>query len=160
MADSALGKPAFGSNEAAPAGERPFGVARIDHVVLRCRDVSAMLEFYCTLLGLEVAKRNERLGLVHLRAGSAMIDLIPMSDPPATNAGPTTGSPPGNMDHFCLRIEPFDVARLRSYFGARGIELNDLRPRYGAEGDGESFNIRDPEGNRVELKGPSRPAGA
>ena len=72
MADSVLSKPASGANEAALAGERPFGVARIDHVVLRCRDVNAMLEFYCTLLGLEVAKRNERLGLVHLRAGATL----------------------------------------------------------------------------------------
>ncbi len=160
MADPARSTPDSGSNDTSLAEERPFDVARIDHVVLRCRDVNAMVEFYCTLLGLEVAKRNERLGLVHLRAGSAMIDLVPASDGPGTSAGPMTPAVPGNMDHFCLRIEPFDVARLRSYFGARGIEITDLRTRFGAEGDGESFNIRDPEGNRVELKGPSRPARA
>jgi catechol 2,3-dioxygenase-like lactoylglutathione lyase family enzyme len=159
MTDQALSDPEPSSQSTprpATAG-RPFGVARIDHVVLRCRDVNAMLAFYCTVLGLEVAKRNERLGLVHLRAGSAMIDLVPAQPAGESSTAASGGSV--NMDHFCLRIEPFDAERLQSYFDAHGVACGELRTRFGAEGDGESINIRDPEGNRVELKGPSRAAG-
>ncbi|RPI45581.1 MAG: VOC family protein [Betaproteobacteria bacterium] len=137
------------------AASRPFAVARIDHVVLRCRDVNAMLEFYGEVLGLEVAKRNERIGLIHLRAGSAMVDLIPMADPPADAGESASTAERRNMDHLCLRIQPFDLPRLQAYFGAHGITPGELRVRFGAEGDGASFYIDDPEGNRVELKGPS-----
>jgi hypothetical protein len=58
------------------------------------------------------------------------------------------------MDHFCLRIDPFDEAQIRAHLRAHGIEAGDLATRYGAEGDGPSFYIQDPEGNTVELKGP------
>jgi catechol 2,3-dioxygenase-like lactoylglutathione lyase family enzyme len=160
MTDSALSKPTSRSDEAATTVGRPFDVARIDHVVLRCRDVNAMVDFYCGVLGLEVAKRNARLGLIHLRAGNAMIDLIPSGDVPTGADAATAALARGNMDHFCLRVEPFDVARLRAYFDTHGIGLGELRVRFGAEGDGESFYIHDPEGNRVELKGPSRAPGS
>jgi len=147
--------PAARLNDPAAASRRPFAVARIDHVVLRCRDIQAMLDFYRDVLGLDVAKRNERLGMIHLRAGSAMVDLIPMAQLPTDRDGPASTATSHNMDHLCLRIEPFDVARLEAYFGARGIMLGELRVRFGAEGDGTSFYLQDPEGNRVELKGPS-----
>ena len=119
MADPARSTPDSGSNDTSLAEERPFDVARIDHVVLRCRDVNAMVEFYCTLLGLEVAKRNERLGLVHLRAGSAMIDLVPASDGQTGEVGLPLPVPPldgGNVLAGLLRgpaAEAFD--RLRPY---------------------------------------------
>ena len=35
-----------------------------------------------------------------------------------------------------------------------GIEAGELKTRYGAEGNGPSLYIEDPDGNRVELKGP------
>ncbi len=59
------------------------------------------------------------------------------------------------MDHLCLRVDPFDVAELTRYFEALGVAPAELRTRFGAEGDGLSFYIRDPEGNRVEIKGPA-----
>ena len=130
----------------------PFHVARIDHVVLRCRDLEAMLAFYCGVLGLEVAKRNARAGLIHLRAGSAMIDLVAETDP---HAGPAPDPERRNMDHFCLRIDPFDPIRLGAYLRSRGITPGEARKRFGAEGDGVSLYVCDPEGNRVELKGAS-----
>jgi len=59
------------------------------------------------------------------------------------------------MDHICLRIEPFDEDSLRNHFKGLGIELGQLHNNYGAEGDGPSFYLNDPEGNIVELKGPA-----
>ena len=136
-----------------------FEIRGIDHVVLRCADVDAMLKFYCGALGCTVAKRNERLGLIHLRAGRTMIDLVDIrggTERAGSGTAPDRQRP--NMDHFCLRIEPFDVERLSAHFKSHGLEPGELRTRFGAEGDGPSVYLQDPEGNRVELKGPSQAA--
>ena len=136
-----------------------FEIKGIDHVVLRCRDIEAMIAFYCGTLGGTLAKRNDKLGLVHVRTGSTMVDLVAIDG----ELGRAGGAPPGaegrNMDHLCLRIEPFDVPVLTEYFRKCGIELKDVRTRFGAEGDGVSFYLSDPEGNRVELKGPAAHVG-
>jgi len=58
------------------------------------------------------------------------------------------------MDHFALRVTPFDEAAIRAWLAERGIETEVALPRYGAEGTGPSIYIRDPDGNLVELKGP------
>jgi glyoxylase I family protein len=118
----------------------------LDHVVLRVADMGRALEFYCGALGCREERRVERLGLVQLRAGAAMIDLVP--------AGEASRPGNGNMDHVAIRIERFDEAVLRAYLGARGIEVGEVAQRYGAEGMGPSMYIKDPDGNVVELKGP------
>ena len=58
------------------------------------------------------------------------------------------------MDHFCLRIEPFDADSIRQHLTRHGIEAGPVESRYGAEGQGPSLYFEDPEGNLVELKGP------
>jgi glyoxylase I family protein len=131
----------------------PFRICDIDHVVLVCADVKAMLDFYCGVLGCTIAKHNERLGLIHLRAGSAMIDLVDRAG--ELGRGVAGGSEPRrtNMDHFCLRIDPFDIEELSVHLAAHGLEPGELRTRFGAQGDGPSIYLQDPEGNRVEIKG-------
>jgi catechol 2,3-dioxygenase-like lactoylglutathione lyase family enzyme len=128
-------------------------VLAIDHIVLRCKDLNAMLDFYCGTLGFEVAKRNEARGLVHLRAGSAMIDLVTLDGPLGASGGAAPGAGGRNLDHFCLRVDPFDAAACMRRFEALGIAPSELRSRFGGEGDGLSFYVHDPEGNRVEIKG-------
>lgn len=130
----------------------PFSVLAIDHIVLRCRDVPGMLAFYCEGLGFEVAKRNEPLGLVHLRSHAAMVDLISLDGPLGRAGGAGAGAEGRNMDHLCLRVEPFDVDALTRHFEALGVTPAELRTRFGGQGDGPSFYISDPEGNRVEIK--------
>jgi catechol 2,3-dioxygenase-like lactoylglutathione lyase family enzyme len=130
-----------------------FRVLAIDHVVLRCRDLDAMLAFYCDTLGFEVAKRNEPVGLVHLRSGAAMIDLVTLDGPLGRAGGAAPGAEGRNLDHLCLRVDPFDPAAFMRRFEALGLAPAELRTRFGGEGDGPSFYIRDPEGNRVEIKG-------
>jgi len=129
-------------------------VRDIDHLVLRVVDVDAMLAFYCGVLGLGVERRLDALGLIQLRAGRSMIDLVPVSG----KLGAAGGAPPGaqgrNVDHFALRVEPFDEAAIRSHLAAHGIEAEPTASRFGAEGEGPSIYLRDPEGNVVELKGP------
>ncbi len=123
-----------------------FEILGIDHVVLRVADQERAIAFYEGVLGAKVERRAEKIGLVQLRAGRSLIDLID------TPAGEAKGA--GNMDHFALRIEPFDEA-IRAHLEAHGIEAGELKTRYGAEGNGPSLYIEDPDGNRVELKGPA-----
>ena len=134
-----------------------LSIRDIDHVVLRVVDLPAMLAFYCDVLGCAVERRVDDLGLVQLRAGRSLIDLVPV-DSPLGRAG---GAPPGrggrNVDHFCLRVEPFDETAIRRHLASHGVDAGPTEPRYGAEGQGPSIYISDPEENVVELKGPPGP---
>lgn len=129
-------------------------VRDIDHVVLRVVDPEPMLRFYCDVLGLAIERRDDDIGLIQLRAGRSLIDLVPVDG----KLGRAGGGPPDpgrrNLDHLCLRIEEFDELALRRHLKARGIRPGEVASRYGAEGAGPSMYIADPEGNTVELKGP------
>ncbi len=127
----------------------------IDHVVLRVTDLERMIAFYRDVLGCEVAWRRPELGLVHLRAGRAMIDLVPVDGPLGRAGGAAPGPEGRNMDHVCLRVEPFDQAAIVAHLEAHGARVGEIRPRFGAEGEGVSIYVSDPEGNVVELKGPA-----
>ncbi|AJK48091.1 VOC family protein [Burkholderia plantarii] len=129
----------------------------IDHVVLRTVDVAAMTRFYCDVLGCHVEKTQPELGLVQLRAGASLIDLLARDAPidRADNGFPGAGR---NLDHLCLRIDPFDADALRAHLAAHAVETGDVAERYGADGYGPSLYLFDPEGNMVELKGPPRAA--
>jgi predicted Fe-S protein YdhL (DUF1289 family) len=59
------------------------------------------------------------------------------------------------MDHLCVRVDPFDEEKMRPYLESHGVNVIDVGPRKGAEGVGLSLYLEDPEGNVVELKGPS-----
>ena len=127
----------------------PFAVLQLDHVVLRSADPVRLEAFYTRVLGCPVEKRQDNIGLTQLRAGRALIDILALK--PGERA---TGSADGNMDHLCLRIEPFDADAIRAHLALHSIAFGDVAPRFGADGRGPSIYIEDPDGNRVELKGP------
>ena len=131
-----------------------FTVQGIDHVVLRVVDVEGVPRFYQDVLGCAVERREADLGLIQLRAGRSLIDLVDVNGELGQKGGAAPGAEARNMDHFCLRIDPFDEAQIRAHLRAHGVEAGELATRYGAEGDGPSLYIQDPEGNTVELKGP------
>lgn len=124
-----------------------FAIRALDHVVLRVADMDRAIRFYCDVLGCVEERRVQSIGLVQLRAGAALIDLVPRA---AGEAPPAKG----NMDHFALTIAPFDPAALTAHFAGHGIAIGDVARRYGAEGYGPSIYLSDPDGNQVELKGP------
>ena len=98
-----------------------FAILGLDHVVLRIRDRGRMLHFYCDLLGCTLERELEDLGLIQLRAGASIIDLLPI-DKPLGQARQGEPLPQhANLEHFCLRIEPFDEAALRRHFQAHGM---------------------------------------
>jgi catechol 2,3-dioxygenase-like lactoylglutathione lyase family enzyme len=126
----------------------------IDHVVLRIRDEAAMLRFYRDVLGCRLERRLDELGLIQLRAGDALIDLVPVDGELGRMGGAAPEREGRNMDHICLRVEPFEAEALARHLETAGIEPGEVKRRYGAEGFGPSIYIEDPEGNVVELKGP------
>ena len=130
-----------------------FRIQDIDHIVLRVVDLERMIDFYCSVLGCSVEWRRPDLGLVHLRAGSAMIDLVPVDGKLGALGGAAPGKEGRNMDHVCLRVSPFDEARIVTHLQSRGARIGEIRPRFGAQGEGVSIYVYDPEDNLVELKG-------
>lgn len=126
----------------------------IDHLVLRVVDLERMLGFYTDVLGCTVVRRNDAIGLVQLRVGRSMLDLVPVHG----KLGRAGGAPPGregrNVDHFCFRVDPWDEAQIRAHLASHGVAAGETAARYGAEGEGPSIYLDDPEGNTVELKGP------
>ena len=131
-----------------------ISIRDIDHLVLRVVDLDAMLRFYCDALGCSVERRQDEIGLVKLRAGRSMIDLVPIDRKLGKAGGAAPGREARNLDHFCLRVEPFDEAEIRRQLSEHGVSAGEIESRYGAEGEGPSIYLSDPEGNVVELKGP------
>ncbi|MFT7776680.1 VOC family protein [Roseateles sp.] len=129
----------------------------IDHLVLRVVDLGAMLRFYVDTLGCTVERRQDEIGLVQLRAGRSLIDLVPVDGKLGRVGGAAPGAQGRNLDHFCLRVQPFDEAAIRAHLAAHGVDAGETESRYGAEGEGPSIYLADPEGNVVELKGPPGP---
>ena len=129
----------------------------IDHVVLRVVGVERMLHFYRDILECTVERRRDDIGLIQLRAGRSMIDLVCVDGPLGRAGGAAPGPEARNLDHFCLRVDPFDEAAIRAHLARHGVAVGSTEPRYGAEGMGPSLYVTDPDGNVVELKGP--PAG-
>ena len=136
----------------------PFELRAIDHVVLRIRDLEASLHFYCGILGCTLDKRQDAIGLIQVRAGASLIDLVPLDGILGKRGGAGPKREGRNLDHFAIQIAPFDEARIREHLTAHGVEIVESGQRYGAEGTGPSVYILDPDGNTVELKGPVTPS--
>ena len=125
----------------------------IDHIVLRTTQMEEMLHFYSTVLGCTVERAlSPEFGLVQLRAGSALIDLVAVD----SELGRVGGGPPtpadNNMDHFCLQLATQPEADIIRHLESQGISAGAFERRYGAQGYGNSVYINDPEGNTVELR--------
>lgn len=131
-----------------------MNLAGIDHVVIRCRNVKTMKKFYSDL-GCRLVKYNDKVGIWHFTTGgSTLLDLISVDGP----LGEKKGAPPSpndchNIDHICLRVDPFVEEEIRDHLAKMGLEGEATVTRFGADGDGPSIYIQDPEGNGIELKG-------
>jgi len=132
-----------------------LNIRDIDHVVLRVKDLEAMQRFYCEVLGASYVAYRPEFGMTHLRVGRSMIDLVAVDGPLGKPGGAAPGREARNMDHLCLRVEPFDQDAIVAHLRTHGVAVGDIRNRFGAEGNGVSIYLTDPEGNTVELKGPS-----
>jgi catechol 2,3-dioxygenase-like lactoylglutathione lyase family enzyme len=133
----------------------PFRIRALDHVVLRVADLTRSLNFYVGGLGCKVEMRRDDIGLIQLRAGESIIDLVPLAGKLGRAGGAGPGKEGRNLDHFALEIAPFDEASIRAHMTRCGAEAGESGRRYGAKGYGPSIYLTDPDGNVVELKGPA-----
>lgn len=137
-------------------GTLPFRVKHIDHLVLRVSDLERSIAFYEQVVGCRVEKRRDDLGLIHVRAGTSMIDLVSLEGRLGSAGGHGAGTQGRNVDHFCLRIDPFDAGALLAHLQAHAVApLGEISSNFGAEGEGPSIYFKDPDGNVIEFKGPS-----
>ncbi|MHB8911075.1 MAG: VOC family protein [Lysobacter sp.] len=135
-------------------GPVPFQLLQLDRIVLLARDVAAMQAFYCDVLGCTIERRQDAIGLLQLRAGVSLIDLVGVDGEIGRIGGAAPGNEGQNLDHLCLRVGPFDREAIVAHLQAHGARVGEFGLRYGAEGEGPSQYLFDPEGNLVELKGP------
>jgi extradiol dioxygenase family protein len=84
-----------------------------------------------------------------------MLDLVAVDGPLGRKGGAAAGLTGRNVDHLCFRVEPFSEQALHSHLVAHGIaRVEPAAMRFGAEGEGLSLYLPDPDGNTIELKGP------
>jgi len=141
------------TDPAAPT-THPIRILHLDHVVLRVVDVERMVRFYRDVLGCTEERINPEMGLTQLRGGSSLIDLVTVDGAIGVEGGRAPGAEGRNVDHLCFRVETWDEVAVSAHLAAYGVEPGRVKERYGADGFGPSMYIVDPEGNRVELKGP------
>lgn len=122
-------------------------VIGLDHVVLRTRSAEAVLRFYRDVLGCSVERTIEPLGMIQLRAGSALVDVIDSN----TWAATTTAGHGDLYDHFCLAVAG-PVEDVLAALDEAGVAHGPATERYGATGNGPSVYATDPDGRTVELK--------
>ena len=133
--------------------ENPIGIRGIDHVVLRTEHMATMLSFYQQVLGCEVERElSPEVGLVQLRAGFSLIDLVEVDSELGRMGGPAPAESGHNLDHFCLEIDAVDEVLLLDWLASQDVSASEFAKRYGANGFGRSVYISDPDGNTVELK--------
>ena len=130
-----------------------IAIVGIDHIVLRTDRREQMLDFYVGVLGCTVERETSQdTGLTQLRAGNALIDLVTVDGELGRAGGDSIASENLNMDHFCLQIQPMAEADIIRHLQNHGIKTGDFSSRYGAQGQGNSLYIEDPQGNLVELR--------
>lgn len=136
----------------------PFELTALDHVVLRVPDMARALTFWTKVLGAKEERRLDAIGLVQLRTGKSMIDLVDVNSDWLKGQGAKQFMPDArNVDHVCLRIDPFNEAAIEAHLKDHGVTITERGQRYGAEGTGPSVYFLDPFGTVIELKGPPTP---
>ena len=130
-----------------------LSIRSLDHLVLPVRDLEAMTRIYTEVLGLTVERRADTIGMVQLRAGAQLVDLVSVDGMLGRQGGSGPGPEGRNLDHFCLNVADFDLGRVIAHLQAHGVAVGESGRRYGAGGFGVSVYLTDPEGNGLELRG-------
>jgi len=130
-----------------------INITAIDHVVFRVVDLEKVATFYIDVLGARWEKKQEAIGLYQLRIGTSLVDLVPVDGKLGSAGGAAPGVEWRNVDHVAFRVLPWNAEAIIAHLNSHGVQA-EVASRYGAEGDGPSIYLTDPEGNGLELKGP------
>jgi catechol 2,3-dioxygenase-like lactoylglutathione lyase family enzyme len=125
-----------------------FAVDRLDHLVINCRDVETMANWYQRVLGME----REDFGTpprIALKFGGQKVNLRPATAKPEDWPAATVAQP-GTQD-LCF-VVAMTVDDIVGQYHACGVTI-ELGPvtRTGALGPMGSVYCRDPEGNLIEV---------
>lgn len=131
----------------------PFALEGIDHILLLINGMKPAVQFYTGVLGCTVEGALPQYGMMQLRAGAALIDLVDISAPEASWAKPPVAGG-RNFDHLCLALGAHDEAKLRRHLARHHVEIIEEGVHVGSRGESLSLYVRDPSGNVIELKGP------
>ena len=131
----------------------PFALEGIDHVVLLVRDMAEAQRFYEQVVGCTVDRALPEYGMLQLRTGASLIDLVDIGSEEGAWARPEVEGG-RNLDHVCIATGPCEEQAMRAHLSRHGVNILEEGIRYGAKGNGFSFYIADPSGNQVELKTP------
>ena len=120
-------------------------INRLDHFVLTVKDITATVEFYTKILGME--KEVFKGSRIALKFGNAKINLHELGhefEPKAFNVKV------GSAD-LCFIIDT-PLLEAKSYIESLGISIEEgIVSRTGALGEIESIYLRDPDKNLIEL---------
>lgn len=120
---------------------------KVDHLVLKTGDLDKMVGFYLEVFNAAVARKDRNIGLVQLRIGDFLLDLLGVDiDRPENDHQDDSV-----FDHLSIEIDPLspvEIEALSNYLG-KPLKLQNL---HGAKGFGTSLMIHDPDGNRIEIK--------
>jgi catechol 2,3-dioxygenase-like lactoylglutathione lyase family enzyme len=131
----------------------PFALEGIDHVVLLVDDMAVARAFYLEVIGCTVENELPRYGMVQLRAGAALIDLVDIAGEPGAWARPPVAGG-RNVDHVCIATGAWDEAAMRAWLADHKVAIIEEGVNNGARGESLSFYVNDPAGNVIELTGP------
>jgi len=130
-------------------------ITAIDHVVFRTTRLDAMLHFYGKILGCHIERAlPPEQGLVQLRAGNALIDIVPVDSEMGRRGGKAPSQDGRNIDHVCLQIAAISEDALLAHLDELEVSHSGFAERYGATGMSRSIYLEDPEGNVIELRPP------
>src|SRR5260370_22875133 len=120
-----------------------IAIAALDHVVLRVADLERAKAFYRDVLGCPVEKWQPEIGLLQMRAGAALIDLVTLDgklgregsrrsfaspDPDSRTSGPARGgagpdAEGHNLDHFSRRLKRLDATAIPPHRGTHSVAV-------------------------------------
>ena len=146
-------RPAAKVSAAKESARPPFALEGIDHILLLVNGMKPAVRFYTDVLGCTVEGALPQYGMLQLRAGAALIDLVDISAPEAGWAKPPVAGG-RNFDHLCLALGAHDEAKLRRHLARHHVEIIEEGVHGGSRGESLSLYVRDPSGNVIELKGP------
>jgi len=131
----------------------PFSLVGIDHVVFLVDDLDRAVKWYADILGCQPGYSYPKVGMEQVWCGNALIVLWDTTHPGAMSVIPPVAGG-RNVDHVCIALSPFDHDAMRAHLAAHGVDVVLEAFHGGARGMGNSFYVRDPFGNKLELKGP------
>lgn len=134
-----------------PFDRPPFELRAIDHVVLIVDDLEAAVKWYAEVVGATEEGDLRQFGMVQLRVGVSMIDLVDAASAEGEWARPAIDGG-RNMDHLCLEIGPVTKTAMEAHLKKHGLEIEEEGMRSGAKGQGYSWYIRAPWDHQIELK--------